>query len=78
MHDKRVVPYDTGKVKIGERYIPPPPPMDEHDEQIQAGLLGERPWFNETLRNTLLYILACVLVLCLYLLVSFMEGNGHA
>lgn len=38
---KRVVPYDTGKVKIGLLYVPPPPPMSHDEEVIQAALLGE-------------------------------------
>ena len=37
---KRVVPYDTGKVKIGLRYVPPAPPMSRDEEKIQAALLG--------------------------------------
>ena len=78
MHDKRVVPYDTGKVKIGERYVPPPSPMDEQAEQIQAGLLNIHPWYVTTFRNTLLYVFACLLALALFLIISFMEGNGHA
>ena len=78
MHDKRVVPYDTGKVKIGERYVPPPPPMDEDDEQIQASLLYSRPWYATTLRNVLLYVFTFALALALVLIISFMEGNGHA
>ena len=46
---KRVVPYDTGKVKIGLRYVPPKPPMSRDEETIQAALLGIKlmpyiPW----------------------------------
>lgn len=37
---KRVVPYDTGKVKIGLLYQPPKPPMSADEEKIQAGLMG--------------------------------------
>jgi len=37
---KRVVPYDTGKVKIGLLYVPPAPPMSADEEKIQAGLMG--------------------------------------
>lgn len=37
---KRVVPYDTGKVKIGLLYQPPKPPMSADEERIQAGLMG--------------------------------------
>jgi hypothetical protein len=38
---KRVTPYDTGKVKIGLLYAPPPPPMSRDEEVIQAALLGQ-------------------------------------
>lgn len=46
---KQVVPYDTGKVKIGLLYTPPPPKMTHDDEVIQAVLLGIKltphiPW----------------------------------
>lgn len=36
----RVVPYDTGKVKIGLLYQPPAPKMDADAEVIQAALMG--------------------------------------
>jgi hypothetical protein len=52
---RQVVPYDTGKVQIGLRYIPPPPKMDDFDEQIQEGLLGVRSWKHTFLRGVLLY-----------------------
>lgn len=55
--NRRVVPYDTGKVQIGLRYIPPPPKMDNFDEQIQEGLLGVRSWKHTFLRGALLYCL---------------------
>ncbi len=46
---KQVVPYDTGKVKIGLLYTPPAPKMTRDDEVIQAALLGIKltphiPW----------------------------------
>ena len=55
--NRRVVPYDTGKVQIGLRYVPPPPKMDNYDEQIQEGLLGVRSWKHTFLRGALLYCL---------------------
>ena len=54
---RQVVPYDTGKVQIGLRYIPPPPKMDNFDEQIQEGLLGVRSLKHTFLRSALLYCL---------------------
>ena len=46
---KQVVPYDTGKVKIGLLYTPPKPQMTRDEEVIQAALLGIKltpyiPW----------------------------------
>lgn len=46
---KQVVPYDTGKVKIGLLYTPPRPQMSRDEEIIQAALLGIKltphiPW----------------------------------
>ena len=46
---KQVVPYDTGKVKIGLLYQPPKPQMTRDEEVIQAALLGIKltphiPW----------------------------------
>jgi len=52
--------------------------MDEQAEQIQAGLLEIHPWYVTTFRNTLLYVFACLLALALFLIISFMERNGHA
>ena len=39
-HPKAVVPYDTGKVKIGLLYTPPQAPMDADAEVLQANLMG--------------------------------------
>ena len=39
-HPKAVVPYDTGKVKIGLLYVPPQAPMDADAEKLQANLMG--------------------------------------
>jgi hypothetical protein len=35
-----VVPYDTGKVKIGCRYEPPAVPLTDEEMQVQQMLLG--------------------------------------
>jgi hypothetical protein len=50
MHQKQNVPYDTGKVKIGLLYQPPPAPMSEDEEKIQAALLGIRTPFSDLTR----------------------------
>jgi len=42
------VPYNTGKVKIGSKYVPPKPNyMDEDSELIQSAMLGQTMDFNE-------------------------------
>ena len=50
MHQKQNVPYDTGKVKIGLLYQPPPQQMSEDEEKIQAALLGIRTPFTDLTR----------------------------
>ena len=72
---RRVVPYDTGKVRIGELYAPPPPKMDEFDEQIQAALLGIHRWENTQLRETLVYCLWVVVVLAFLLMWTAVKGG---
>jgi len=72
---RRVVPYDTGKVRIGELYTPPPPKMDEFDEQIQAALLGIHRWENTQLRETLVYCLWVVVVLAFLLMWTAVKGG---
>jgi len=49
MVNSPVVPYDTGKVKIGCRYTPPPRVVDigPHAELIQRALLNQRLSFVE-------------------------------
>lgn len=60
---KAVVPYDTGKVKIGLLYTPPQPPMTRDEEKIQAALLGVElaptiPW---KLVGSVVFVLAILL-----------------
>lgn len=48
---RQYVPVDTGKVKIGCMYVPPPLVLTEDEEQIQAALLGIQPsWEQEVTR----------------------------
>jgi hypothetical protein len=71
-----VVPYDTGKVKIGLLYTPPAPRMDADAEAIQAGLMGwplsiERrvaDWINRSPWSL------AVAALAVLFLISFMKG----
>ncbi len=51
MYQKQNVPYDTGKVKIGLLYQPPPAQMSEDEEKIQAALLGIRQPFSDLTRT---------------------------
>ena len=68
------IPYDTGKVKIGLLYKPPPPRMDEFDEQIQEALLGIHSWKHTFLRNALLYIFSVIGVLGFLLMWTWARG----
>jgi hypothetical protein len=51
MDHNTVVPYDTGKVKIGCMYTPPRKQVDigVHAELLQRALLGIRPFWYERL-----------------------------
>jgi len=69
------VPYDTGKIQIGLLYKPPPPRMDEFDEQIQEVLLGIRPWKHTIIRNTLLYCASVLAMLCFILFWTWARGG---
>ncbi len=61
------VPYNTGKVKIGSKYVPPPTNyMDEDSEFIQSVVLGL--WERERLAQVkwisyLLALLLCIISL---------------
>ena len=48
----RQIPYDTGKVKIGLTYIPPPPESTLESEWIQGVLLGDRQGMDELMLTT--------------------------
>lgn len=53
----KVTPYDTGKVKIGVYYVPPPPkyPMSADMELLQASLLEVKLERNAELMYALLW-----------------------
>lgn len=44
--EKKVTPYDTGKVKIGVYYQPPKFPMEDHELALQDMLLGSNPFIE--------------------------------
>lgn len=52
MERQPIVPYDTGKVKIGCMYTPPPRVVDMgvHAELLQRALLGIRMTWYEWLK----------------------------
>ena len=45
-------PYDTGKVKIGLIYTPPPPPSTPESDWIQGILLGDKQGMDELMLAT--------------------------
>jgi hypothetical protein len=46
------IPYDTGKVKIGLIYTPPPPPTTPESDWIQGILLGDKQGMDELMLAT--------------------------
>ena len=46
-------PYDTGKVKIGLTYTPPPPVCTPGSDWIQGILLGDKPGMDDLLLTTI-------------------------
>jgi hypothetical protein len=46
-------PYDTGKVKIGLTYVPPPPSSTPESEWIQGILLGDKQGMDDLLLTTI-------------------------
>lgn len=46
-------PYDTGKVKIGLTYTPPPPTATPESDWIQGLLLGDRQGMDELMLVTI-------------------------
>ena len=65
--DKRLTPFNTGKVQIGLLYQPSPPEMTTSEEIIQAALLGvpskyrPAPVWPVVLGSA---IVACLLMFC--------------
>ena len=46
------IPYDTGKVKIGLTYTPPPPLATPESDWIQSVLLGDKQGMDELMLAT--------------------------
>ena len=55
-------PYDTGKVKIGLLYTPPPPPSTPESDWIQGVLLGDRQGLTDLELSTLLSTAAIAVI----------------
>ncbi len=68
-------PYDTGKVKIGLLYTPPPPPSTPESDWIQGVLLGDRQGLTDLELTTLLST-AAIAVITLVMLT--LGGNPNA
>ena len=47
------IPYDTGKVKIGLTYTPPPPPITPESDWIQGVLLGDKQGMDDLTLTTI-------------------------
>ena len=67
-------PYDTGKVKIGLTYTPPPPTTPESN-WIQGVLLGDRQGMTEL---TLVTIQSIGLIAFIIIGIFLIGGNTNA
>lgn len=65
-------PYDTGKVKIGLLYTPPPPPSTPESDWIQGVLLGDNQGMSEL---TLVTIQSIGLIAFITIVMLLLGGN---
>jgi hypothetical protein len=72
---QRHTPYDTGKVKIGLTYTPPPPPSTPESDWIQGVLLGDKQGMNEL---TLVTIQSIGLIAFIIIGILLIGGNTNA
>ena len=63
-------PYDTGKVKIGLLYSPPPPPHTPENDWIQGVLLGDERGISEEAAAALGSLVAIGLITLVMLLLG--------
>ena len=63
-------PYDTGKVKIGLLYTPPPPPTTPESDWIQGVLLGNKQGLTDLEVTTLGSLVAIGLITLVMLLLG--------
>lgn len=63
------VPYNTGKIKIGSRYVPPPVNyMNDDNEFIQSVLLGE--WEQQRREQVKYFVYLIILFLGIFTLMA--------
>ena len=68
-------PYDTGKVKIGLLYTPPPPPTTPKSDWIQGVLLGDKQGISEEAATALWSLVALAIITIVMLILG---GNPNA
>jgi len=68
-------PYDTGKVKIGLLYTPPPPTPTPEETWAQSVLLGDRQGLSEETTTALGALVALIIITIVML---FTGGNPNA
>lgn len=68
-------PYDTGKVKIGLLYTPPPPTPTPEDTWAQSVLLGDRQGLSGLETATIVSLLAIAFITIVMLTLG---GNPNA
>ena len=68
-------PYDTGKVKIGLLYTPPPPVPTPEENWAQSVLLGDRQGLSEETTTALGALVALIVITIVMLLTG---GNPNA
>ena len=68
-------PYDTGKVKIGLLYIPPPPIPTPEETWVQGILLGDKQGMKELTLTTIQSIGLIVFITIVMLLTG---GTSNA
>ena len=69
------IPYDTGKVKIGLTYTPPPSPTTPESDWIQGILLGDKQGMDELTLTTIQSIGVIAFITIVMLLLG---GNPNA
>ena len=64
------LPYNTGKVLIGSRYVPPMHTPTAEEETIQLALLGIRTEMTTHKRNAIRYVAGVTVLACILFLLS--------